>query len=610
MDVFGDLLIKNNPLVKTPEIYGASIPSLLDLLKSPEQVTRILANRELVAQKCSQDAIIQWLRSLSPLQSNYEQHLLEALWLHASLNYYNHELLMSVLRAENGKVRAAGVRMLGHYQKQKDHLGLLKELVGDVHPQVRLEAVIALRLLGSMEAIETALQVLDHPLDDNLEFAIWFLAKDLRDTWLPELLSEKKVFGGDINKQMFALLACDEDKAVNLIKALIMDNSLVDTLRDRAWLKLARLGDEDALDLVLKEAIENSNPVLLAAMANAPATNPSAPKNLALLEAALDHDTINYRLHAIRLIGRWQAFQFENKLIEKAYDFDISATERIAASRALINLDKLPEIIKLARSGANASLRATAAAVWAENEPKAAANTVVELLSNIDSLTDAELLFTTYRQMESGPPILSKALSGKTISEPVASCGLRVVQSSGLDLSELAEAIRTAGSLAPIGAQLTSLERKALLEDVLSSETTYRGRQIYRRPQLMCASCHRIDRIGGLIGPDLSTIGTYMTPNSILESLLNPSSDIKQGYETVIATKTDGQVISGTLYRKTDSATLIRIPSGEIISIPNEELEKTDVSSVSLMPAGLTASLHRDELKDLLIYLVNLGAKE
>ncbi len=98
-----------------------------------------------------------------------------------------------------------------------------------------------------------------------------------------------------------------------------------------------------------------------------------------------------------------------------------------------------------------------------------------------------------------------------------------------------------------------------------------------------------------------------MTPNSILESLLNPNSDIKQNYETVVVTKTNGEVVSGLLHRKTDSATLMRMANSELVEIPNEEIEEVDVSPVSLMPAGLTRNLHRDELKDLLAYLVRLG---
>ena len=75
----------------------------------------------------------------------------------------------------------------------------------------------------------------------------------------------------------------------------------------------------------------------------------------------------------------------------------------------------------------------------------------------------------------------------------------------------------------------------------------------------------------------------------------------------MLVTRTDGSLVSGLLHRKTDNATLIRQANGELLEIPNEEISETDVSPVSLMPAGLTRNLHRDELRDLLAYLMSLG---
>lgn len=93
-----------------------------------------------------------------------------------------------------------------------------------------------------------------------------------------------------------------------------------------------------------------------------------------------------------------------------------------------------------------------------------------------------------------------------------------------------------------------------------------------------------------------------MTPSSILESILNPNTDIKQNYETVLITQTDGEVNSGLLHRKTQSSTLLRQTNVELVEIPVDEIAKTDVSPVSLMPTGLTRNLHQDKLRDLLAY--------
>ena len=98
-----------------------------------------------------------------------------------------------------------------------------------------------------------------------------------------------------------------------------------------------------------------------------------------------------------------------------------------------------------------------------------------------------------------------------------------------------------------------------------------------------------------------------MTPGSLLESILNPGTDIKQGYETINLTQKDGTIISGTLHRKTNDAILIRDAEGTILSIPNEAVAKLENIPISLMPKGLTASLRPDELVDLMSYLTNLG---
>ena len=48
------------------------------------------------------------------------------------------------------------------------------------------------------------------------------------------------------------------------------------------------------------------------------------------------------------------------------------------------------------------------------------------------------------------------------------------------------------------------------------------------------------------------------------------------------------------------AAVLVRDSSGRVVSIPTGEVAKIDTSPVSLMPPGLTSTLRRDELVDLM----------
>jgi putative heme-binding domain-containing protein len=97
-----------------------------------------------------------------------------------------------------------------------------------------------------------------------------------------------------------------------------------------------------------------------------------------------------------------------------------------------------------------------------------------------------------------------------------------------------------------------------------------------------------------------------MVPEGILESLLKPSKQMKQGYESVVITLKNKEVRVGTLHRKTKSAVLLRDASGKITSVPGNQIANLDSSGVSIMPPGLTNGLRRDELLDLLHYLMHL----
>ncbi len=599
---------KDKPLLQAEPFHESSHAQLLNLLKSPEQFTRLQANRAFVEQNGDPQMVINWIKSIRPSEPNSERHRLEGLWLLAALNHFDEQSLLNSLGSFHPQERAAAVRLLSHWQKQTDYLKILDNLTDDIHPQVRLEAIHALREMGGLAAAETAVKVLDHPMDQNLEFAIWLTINKLQKEWLPAFASRQVVFGGDVNKQMYALLTSNDPQVIPHITNLLNNPDLENSLANDGWLQLAKIGDAVARSKVLEKAASEGNSLLLSAMVNASEANDAVASNLALLEPLISHEDINIKRESLKLAGRWKAQQFEALVTDRLSDSS-SQQEKLAALRALRSMGKLNKVVEMTRSPHDLSTRTTAYTVWIEEAPAKAANDAVDFLSSLESTELAELIFNTFRRLEEGPEILRKALAGKKIPEDIASVGLKVVHTSGLPLGDLDQALRKAGSIKAIGTQMSKEDKEQLIKDAVENGNVRRGQKIYRRPELLCGSCHRTERVGGLSGPDLSTIGSFMTPNSILESMLNPNSDIKQNYETILVTKTNGEVVSGLLHRKTDNSTLIRMANSELVEIPSGEIEQVDVSPVSLMPIGLTRNLHRDELKDLLAYLMSLGAE-
>ena len=166
---------KGRSLLTPPKIDGAPIAELLELLKSPEDRTIYRARRELAER--DSDAVIKavttWTDKLDKADENHEHHLLEALWQHQTHNRVNESLLNRVLASTDHRARAAAVRVLCYWREQVDGaLDTFGKLVNDKHPRVRLEAVRALSFFDTDKAAELALEVLNHPMDDYIQYTL------------------------------------------------------------------------------------------------------------------------------------------------------------------------------------------------------------------------------------------------------------------------------------------------------------------------------------------------------------------------------------------------------------------------------------------------------
>jgi glucose/arabinose dehydrogenase len=166
------------PLVERPKIAGATVPALLELLKSYEDRTRYRARRELREHSDPEvlSALSKWAAGLETSDADYWRLMLEALWIHQSLDDIDVPLLKRMLTCPEPKARAAATRVLCYWRDRvEDPLELLQKQVNDEHPRVRLEAVRALSFFDgdkAAKAQEIALESLVLPQDDYLEYTL------------------------------------------------------------------------------------------------------------------------------------------------------------------------------------------------------------------------------------------------------------------------------------------------------------------------------------------------------------------------------------------------------------------------------------------------------
>jgi len=103
------------------------------------------------------------------------------------------------------------------------------------------------------------------------------------------------------------------------------------------------------------------------------------------------------------------------------------------------------------------------------------------------------------------------------------------------------------------------------------------------------------------------SIGASAPVDYLIESLLEPSKKIKEGYHMVIVNKKDGGVVSGGLVNDGADELTIRDPANQMVKVPKSAVAGRQMSPVSMMPPGLTASLREDEFVDLVRFLSELG---
>ena len=153
------------------------------------------------------------------------------------------------------------------------------------------------------------------------------------------------------------------------------------------------------------------------------------------------------------------------------------------------------------------------------------------------------------------------------------------------------------------------------LEDLASSVESLQGGRSYGNGLQVfkvanCIACHKIGDLGVAIGPDPTKLDPKVTSMEILTSLLDPSNKIDEKYQTYQILTEDGQALTGMILKETtDTIELIENPlaKADPVVISKDEIMERKKSPVSIMPKGLLDKLTREEILDLMAFLVARG---
>ena len=93
-----------------------------------------------------------------------------------------------------------------------------------------------------------------------------------------------------------------------------------------------------------------------------------------------------------------------------------------------------------------------------------------------------------------------------------------------------------------------------------------KGKELYLNTKLLaCATCHKMEGVGGAVGPDLSRLWETMTVEKILEAIVDPSKEIKEGFQTYRLVTTDTKTYTGLRIKDDAKEVVIRDANGRDI---------------------------------------------
>lgn len=132
-----------------------------------------------------------------------------------------------------------------------------------------------------------------------------------------------------------------------------------------------------------------------------------------------------------------------------------------------------------------------------------------------------------------------------------------------------------------------------------STGDPYEGRTLF---QSTCAGCHKLFTQGADVGPDL-TVYNRADLESMLLALVNPSAEIREGYENYSVETKDGRSLSGFLVEQDNRSIVLRGLDNQNITLDRSELTELQTAGTSLMPEGLVDSFSEQQTRDLFAYL-------
>jgi len=128
------------------------------------------------------------------------------------------------------------------------------------------------------------------------------------------------------------------------------------------------------------------------------------------------------------------------------------------------------------------------------------------------------------------------------------------------------------------------------------------GERIFREhPAAQCMRCHSYRGTGGQAGPSLDGIGKLRDRDYLLRALIEPGTDIAEGFAQVTVTRKDGSLAAGVVQSETQDELVLIDANSKEVRIAKSDIANRETGGSAMPPMGTILS--RREIRDVIEFL-------
>ena len=512
-------------------------------------------------------------------ESESPQGRLHALWVLEGLGALEPALVRRALSDEHPRIRENAIKMAETFLPELANVLMARQK--DEDPRVRFQFILTLGLLPSNHRALAPL-IAEHSEDKWFRKALLSSVGRGGMRVLNRLLTRYAGFFNEPTegkreflRELSAIIAAHRSSREISLFLITVDGSR--RLENAAWRSAALSGLAKGL------AIDGSRGFRI----------PAAEQVVMKFVRFSDPEVRDAAREAARYL---HLPEFVRQSRREVADAELSIEERVRAAEAL-------------RAGSYAAVAPVLRELLTSVAPQALQSAAVGTLAQFDEDGVAELLLAGWSGY--GPPVRERVAQAMMRRRDRAAAFLDAIEADRVAVETVDAVSRIRLTQYPddtlrqraeklLAAQVSDrAEVLAAYADAVSLKGDLdHGRALFEEH---CAECHQPQGQRARIGPNLSGVNNK-TREQLIESILDPSRDIRPNYANYVVVDKVGRIYDGLLAGETAEAVRLR-GEYEDQTILRKNIAEMRTSTVSLMPDGLEEDLSPQDLADVIEYM-------